>query len=48
LADLKQAAVEAIATCEDLQKLEELRIAYLGKKGHAGGDRLHCGLLEVG
>jgi len=33
LADLKQAAVEAIASCEDLQKLEELRVTYLGKKG---------------
>ncbi|NEP90025.1 MAG: phenylalanine--tRNA ligase subunit alpha [Okeania sp. SIO2C2] len=33
LTELRQTATEAIATTENLEKLEELRINYLGKKG---------------
>ncbi len=33
LVDLQQVATEAIAACDDLPSLEELRITYLGKKG---------------
>lgn len=33
LTELREAATEAIATAESLEKIEELRINYLGKKG---------------
>ncbi len=33
LKTLQQSAVTAIATCEDLNNLDQLRVKYLGKKG---------------